>query len=38
MELLSGATFRAIPDVSHGYFWQVPQLSAAILLEWTAAH
>lgn len=38
MELLPNATFRAIPDVSHGYFWQEPELSAAIVLEWTAAH
>jgi pimeloyl-ACP methyl ester carboxylesterase len=35
---LPNATFRSIPDVSHGYFWQVPGLSAEILLDWTASH
>ena len=35
---LPDATFCAIPDVSHGYFWQVPDESAAIVLEWTASH
>ena len=35
---LPNATFRAIPDVSHGYFWQVPDASAAVVLDWTAGH
>jgi pimeloyl-ACP methyl ester carboxylesterase len=35
---LPNATFRAIPDASHGYFWQVPEASAGIVLEWTASH
>lgn len=29
---------RVVPDTSHGYFWQVPELSAAILLEWAGGH
>jgi pimeloyl-ACP methyl ester carboxylesterase len=35
---LPAATFRGIPDVSHGYFWQAPELSAGIVLDWTATH
>jgi len=33
-----GAVLEVIPDASHGYFWQVPELSAGILLDWAAAH
>jgi pimeloyl-ACP methyl ester carboxylesterase len=29
---------RVIPDTSHGYFWQVPELAADIVLDWTARH
>jgi len=29
---------QVVPDASHGYFWQVPERSATILLEWAAAH
>ena len=27
-----------VPDASHGYLWQAPELSARIILEWTARH
>jgi pimeloyl-ACP methyl ester carboxylesterase len=33
-----GAVLEVIPDASHGYFWQGPERSARILLEWTATH
>ena len=36
MRLVPGATFASIPDASHGYFWQVPEVSADRLLAWTA--
>jgi pimeloyl-ACP methyl ester carboxylesterase len=29
---------QVIADTSHGYFWQVPDLAAEILLEWTSRH
>lgn len=29
---------QVIPDASHGYFWQDPERSAAILLDWAARH
>jgi pimeloyl-ACP methyl ester carboxylesterase len=32
-----GAEMEVVPDASHGYFWQVPELSARILLAWCAA-
>jgi pimeloyl-ACP methyl ester carboxylesterase len=32
------ATKRVIEGAAHGYFWQMPERSAAILLEWTATH
>ena len=33
---LPNATFRSIPDCAHGYFWQAPELSAEIVLDWLA--
>ncbi|HYY55611.1 MAG TPA: alpha/beta hydrolase [Candidatus Dormibacteraeota bacterium] len=33
---LPNATLRTIEGAAHGYFWQLPQRSAEILLEWTA--
>lgn len=27
-----------IPDTSHGYFWQAPDVAADIVLEWTSRH
>lgn len=35
-EHVPGARREVIPDASHGYFWQVPDISARILLDWTA--
>jgi pimeloyl-ACP methyl ester carboxylesterase len=35
---IPGAERRVVPGASHGYFWQVPEASAEILLDWTAAH
>ena len=32
---LPNAERRVIEGASHGYFWQLPELSAAIVLEWT---
>lgn len=29
---------RVIEGASHGYFWQMPELSADVLLEWAAGH
>ncbi|MFL5756402.1 MAG: alpha/beta fold hydrolase [Chloroflexota bacterium] len=29
---------RVVEGAAHGYFWQMPQLSAEILREWTARH
>jgi pimeloyl-ACP methyl ester carboxylesterase len=29
---------RVIADTSHGYFWQVPEVAADIVLDWTARH
>ncbi len=34
---LQNATLRVVEGAAHGYFWQLPERSAAILLEWTAA-
>lgn len=33
---LPDATLAVVPDASHGYFWQMPELSAGFVLEWTA--
>lgn len=35
---LPDAELRVVPDASHGYFWQAPELSAEILLDWTTHH
>jgi pimeloyl-ACP methyl ester carboxylesterase len=37
-EHLPNVERRILPDTSHGYFWQVPEASADILLDWTARH
>lgn len=37
-EHVPGAELRVVPDTSHGYFWQAPELSAAILLDWADRH
>ncbi len=38
MERLPNATRRAIAGVAHGYFWQEPEQTARIVLDWTAGH
>lgn len=38
LEHLPNATRRVIEGASHGYFWQVPEESAAIVVDWAAAH
>lgn len=35
---LPNATKRVIEGAAHGYFWQLPQRTAEIVLEWTATH
>jgi pimeloyl-ACP methyl ester carboxylesterase len=35
---LPNATKRVVEGAAHGYFWQLPERSAEILLDWTAAH
>lgn len=32
------ATTRVIEGAAHGYFWQLPERTVEILLEWTATH
>ncbi|MEO6351105.1 MAG: alpha/beta hydrolase [Candidatus Limnocylindrales bacterium] len=36
-EHVPNATFKSVPDCAHGYFWQAPEESARIVLEWLAA-
>lgn len=38
LERLPSAERRVVPGGAHGYFWQLPALSAGILREWMAAH
>ena len=38
MAHLPDGTKRIIEGAAHGYFWQLPERSAEIVLEWTAAH
>jgi len=38
LERLPNAERRVMSDAAHGYFWQLPELSASVLLEWTARH
>jgi pimeloyl-ACP methyl ester carboxylesterase len=35
---IPGAERRVVEGASHGYFWELPEVSARMLLEWTAAH
>ena len=35
---IAGATQRVVEGASHGLFWQAPERTVEILLEWTAAH
>lgn len=38
MKHLPNATGRIIAGVAHGYFWQAPEETARIVLDWTASH
>jgi pimeloyl-ACP methyl ester carboxylesterase len=38
LEHLPNAERSVVPEAAHGFFWQVPEASARILLAWTAAH
>jgi pimeloyl-ACP methyl ester carboxylesterase len=33
---LPHATFSSVPDCAHGYFWQQPEMSARLVLDWLA--
>ena len=33
-EHLPNAAFRSIPDCAHGYFWQQPEVSGQVVLDW----
>jgi pimeloyl-ACP methyl ester carboxylesterase len=35
---LPNAEMRTIRDVAHGYFWQAPERTVELILEWTAQH
>jgi pimeloyl-ACP methyl ester carboxylesterase len=37
-EHLANAELRTIHDVAHGYFWQAPEQTVELILEWTAKH
>lgn len=37
-EHLPNVEKAVVPDASHGYLWQAPELSTQIILEWTARH
>lgn len=37
-EHLPNATLRVVEGTAHGYFWQDPERTVEILLEWTATH
>jgi pimeloyl-ACP methyl ester carboxylesterase len=38
MAHLPNATKRVVEGAAHGYFWQMPERTAEIILGWTAAH
>lgn len=38
LQHIPGAERRVVEGASHGYFWQLPERSAEILLDWTATH
>ncbi|HEY3523950.1 MAG TPA: alpha/beta hydrolase [Candidatus Limnocylindrales bacterium] len=37
-EHIAGAEQAVIPGATHGFFWQVPERTAAVILEWTSRH
>ena len=38
MKHLPSATLRYVEGAAHGFFWQAPERTVEILLEWTASH
>lgn len=38
MSRVPSAELRIVTGAAHGYFWQLPERSARIVLDWTAAH
>lgn len=38
LDRLPNAEMRVFEGAAHGYFWQLPELSARILLDWAARH
>src|SRR5215203_3199769 len=38
LDRLPNAEHRVVEGASHGYFWQLPDISAGILLDWAAGH
>ena len=36
LDHVPGARRVVLPDASHGYFWQMPEIAAEAILEWTA--
>ena len=37
LDHIPGSRRSVVPDASHGYFWQLPDVSAGLVLEWTTA-
>ena len=37
-EHIPGSTLTVLPGVTHGYFWQAPEATVGVLLDWTARH
>jgi pimeloyl-ACP methyl ester carboxylesterase len=38
LEHIPGAELAVVEGAAHGYFWQLPERSAEILLDWTSRH
>ncbi len=38
VEHLPNAELQVVEGGSHGYFWQMPEVSAGYVLDWAAAH
>jgi pimeloyl-ACP methyl ester carboxylesterase len=38
LRTIPNATLRVIEGAAHGFFWEMPARTVAVLLEWTAAH
>jgi pimeloyl-ACP methyl ester carboxylesterase len=37
-EHIAGSVLAVLPGVTHGYFWQAPDETVAVILDWTAGH